>query len=231
MQIRAALKNPFILTILASVAVTAALALAWRYTPLAEAASPADVIGWTREYSGRWWSPLLIVLAHLVASFIMFPRPLLTIAAVVAFGLLQGFVYSLAGILVSAAAGYYLGRLMDRKKVERMAGPRLEPITRMLKKEGLVAVTLVRLLPVAPFTVESVVAGALRVKLWHLLLGTTLGMLPGMIGTTVLGDQLAAVLTEDRKLNAWIVVGAVATMAFLFWYTHRWYRKLEAAAG
>jgi uncharacterized membrane protein YdjX (TVP38/TMEM64 family) len=228
MDNRTLLKNPFVLTVIASIVVTIALALLWKLTPLADMAGPDEVIGWFREVRGTWWAPVAIVLAHLAASIVMFPRPLLTIAAVVAFGPYWGFAYSLLGVLVSAAAGWYAGLLFDEQRIKRMAGPRLAPIRRMLKKEGLVAVTLVRLLPVAPFTVESVVAGAIRVKLWHLLAGTALGMLPGMLGTTLLGDQLAAAFTQGREINRWIIVGVVAGMIALFWFTHRWYKKLEA---
>ena len=221
-------KNPLVLTIAGSIVLTIALALVWRYTPLADMATPRDVIGWFRGVSGTVWAPVAIIAAHLIASIVMFPRPLLTIAAVVAFGMWWGFAYSMIGVLISAAAGWYAGRLFDEKRIKRMAGPRLQPITRMLKKEGLIACTLVRLLPVAPFTVESVVAGALRVKLWHLLTGTALGMLPGMIGTTVLGDQIAAAFTEGREMNRWIIAGAIAAMLALFYVTHRIWKRMEA---
>jgi phospholipase D1/2 len=228
MKDNALYKNPLVLSIVASIVVTALLALVWKFTPLADMAGTDEVIGWFRGVSGTFWAPLAIVFAHLVASIVMFPRPLLTIAAVVAFGMVWGFAYSMLGVLISAAAGWYAGRLFDEKRIKRMAGPRLAPMTRMLKKEGLIAVTLVRLLPVAPFTVESVVAGALRVKLWHLVVGTALGMLPGMLGTTILGDQLAAAITQGRQINHWIIVGAVAAMLALFFFTHRWYKRMEA---
>jgi phospholipase D1/2 len=228
MKDQSLLKNPLVLSIVASIVVTALLALVWKFTPLADMAGTDEVIGWFRGVSGTFWAPLAIVFAHLVASIVMFPRPLLTIAAVVAFGMVWGFAYSMLGVLISAAAGWYAGRLFDEKRIKRMAGPRLAPMTKMLKKEGLIAVTLVRLLPVAPFTVESVVAGALRVKLWHLVVGTALGMLPGMLGTTILGDQLAAAITQGREINHWIIVGAVAAMLALFYFTHRWYKRMEA---
>jgi uncharacterized membrane protein YdjX (TVP38/TMEM64 family) len=228
MKDQALYKNPFVLTVAASIAVTIVLALVWKVTPLGEMAGAEEVIGWFREFRGSFWAPVAIIFAHLIASIVMFPRPLLTIAAVVAFGMWWGFAYSMVGVLISAAAGWYAGRMFDENRIKRMAGPRLAPMRRMLKKEGLIAVTLLRLLPVAPFTVESVVAGALRVKLWHLLAGTFLGMLPGMIGTTVLGDQLAAAFTEGREINRWVIVGAVAAMLALFYFTGRWYKRMEA---
>ena len=79
-------KNPLLLAIAASIAVTIVLALLWRYTPLRETVSFGDVIAWFRGARGTWWGPVAIVLAHLAASVVMFPRPILTIAAVLAFG-------------------------------------------------------------------------------------------------------------------------------------------------
>ena len=228
MKDQSLLKNPLVLSIIASIVVTALLALVWKLTPLADMAGTDEVIGWFRGFSGTFWAPVAIVIAHLIAIIVMFPRPLLTIAAVVAFGMVWGFAYSMLGVLISAGAGWYAGRLFDENRIKRMAGPRLAPMRRMLKKEGLIAVTLLRLLPVAPFTVESVVAGALRVKLWHLLAGTAIGMLPGMLGTTILGDQLAAAITQGREINHWIIVGAVVAMIALFVFTARWYKRMEA---
>jgi hypothetical protein len=49
-----------------------------------------------------------------------------------------------------------------------------------------------------------------------------------MLGTTILGDQLAAVFTEDRKLNVWIVAGVLGAMLALFFVTHRVYKRMEA---
>src|SRR5687767_1947924 len=122
MKDQALYKNPFVLTIAASIVVTIILALIWKLTPLAEMAGPDEVIGWFRGLSGSLWAPVAIVFAHLIASIVMFPRPLLTIAAVVAFGMVWGFAYSMLGVLISAGAGWYAGRLFDENRIKRMAG-------------------------------------------------------------------------------------------------------------
>ena len=96
------------------------------------------------------------------------------------------------------------GRFVDRDTVRRVAGKRLRPVTQFMRQRGLIAVTLVRLVPIAPFPVVNVVMSAMRVKLWHFVLGTFLGMLPGMLATTVLSDQLAAMLQDPRRVNVWI---------------------------
>ena len=68
------------------VVTVAALAAMWRYTPLAEVASAERAIAFARDAGSRWWAPLAVMLAYTPASLLMFPRPLITLFAVIAFG-------------------------------------------------------------------------------------------------------------------------------------------------
>lgn len=215
---------------LALAAIALALTLAWRYTDLSEAVTVEAVLGWIEAFSAKGWAPFALALAYTPASVVMFPRPLLTLAAVVAFGTWKGFAVAMAGILVNALAGHCLGRLLDEKRVKRIGGKRFERVVRALRKEGFLAVTLVGLLPVAPFFLEMLVFGAMRLKLRHVLPGVALANLPGTLGTTLLADQVAAVLSHERTLEPWVVVAVVAAMGAIAWYTHRAWRRMEAAA-
>jgi phosphatidylserine/phosphatidylglycerophosphate/cardiolipin synthase-like enzyme len=96
-----------------------ALALAWRSGPLAELAGGAEAIEWARALAARWWAEPLLVLAYTPASVVMFPRPLLTLAAVVAFGPPAGLLCAIAGNLAAALAGYLAGRRFRRDTVRR----------------------------------------------------------------------------------------------------------------
>jgi len=146
----------------------------------------------------------------------------------VAFGPHKGFVIAMTGILLAAAVGYYVGTVVDEDRIKRMAGPRLKRLQRMLQEKGWMAVTAVRVLPVAPFFVEGVVAGALRIGVMHLLVGTFLGMLPGTLTTTILGDQVAAALTEGRRFSWGLVALALGGMAAIAFFTHRWWTRVRA---
>ena len=175
--------------------------------------------------NGRWWAPLLVMLAYTPACFVMFPRPLVTLAAVVAFGPWLGFVYALAGIVASAVVTYYVGRRMRRDSVRRLAGAGLDRMVEVLRKYGLLAMTLLRLVPLAPFAVEGIVAGAVRLKLWHLAVGTAIGMLPGTLATTVFGGQLESALSGGR-FNWWIVAGVIALLGAGSWAVKRWFTAM-----
>jgi uncharacterized membrane protein YdjX (TVP38/TMEM64 family) len=203
------------------------LAAVWRFTPLADVVTAENVIAWAHDFGSRWWAPLVIIAAYTPACFVMFPRPLITLAAVVAFGPWLGFVYALIGIVASAAVTYYVGRRMRRDTVRRLAGPKLDRIVAVLKKHGLLAMTLLRLVPLAPFAVEGMVAGAVHLKLWHLLVGTAIGMLPGTLAATLFGDQIETALSGGG-INWWVIGGALALLGGGAIAVKRWFGRMSA---
>jgi uncharacterized membrane protein YdjX (TVP38/TMEM64 family) len=101
----------------------------------------------------------------------------------------------------------------------------MQRIANIVKRRGLLAVTIIRLVPVAPFPVVNMVMGALRIRLRHFVLGTMLGMLPGMLAATVLSDQLAAALEDPTTVNWWLIAGAVLLLLTLAYFGQRWLRR------
>jgi len=208
--------------VLGAIALLAAL---WRFTPIAQVVTPENAIAWAKQFGSQWWAPWVVMLAYTPACFVMFPRPLVTLAAVVAFGPWLGFAYALIGIVASSMVTYYAGTRMRRDTVRRLAGPGLDRMVNVLKKYGLLAMTLLRLVPIAPFAVEGIVAGAVRLKLWHLAAGTALGMLPGTLATTVFGDQLESALSGG-SFNWWLVGAVVVLLAAGSWAVTRWFTRM-----
>jgi phospholipase D1/2 len=160
---------------------------------------------------------------------VMFPRPVITLAAVVAFGPWLGFSYAMGGILLAALAGYVAGQLAGRDTLRRLSGRKLNRLSNALRQRGIVAVTAVRLVPVAPFVIESLVAGAVHIRLWHFMLGTFLGMLPGVLTATVFGDQLEAALRDPATINYGLVAGVVIVFAVLTLVVRKWLARQTQA--
>ena len=82
--------------------------------------------------------------------------------------------------------------------------------------------TALRLVPIAPFIVEGIVAGAVRIKLWHFMVGTGIGMLPGTLAATILSKQLQAALESPGDVNYWLIAAAVLIVALATWFVRRW---------
>lgn len=208
--------------IVAMIAAVAALTALWKFTPLAELLEANTVTQWARHFGSRWWAPILTVLAYTPAAVTMFPRPLITLFAVVAFGPGLGFLYAMAGIELSAWLTYVAGKRLDRNAVRRVAGAKFNDIIQVLRRRGLLAITALRLVPLAPFAVEGVVAGAVRVKPWQFMLGTAIGILPGTLTSTVFGDQLQAALEDPSKVNYWLIGSVLGLLAAATWFVRRW---------
>lgn len=211
---------------LAAIALACAvLAAAWRYTPLSELVTAERIIAWARAVRGVPWAPAVVMLIYTPAAFVMFPRPLLTLLTVIAFGPWLGFAYGMAGILLSALATYYAGRIMRPKTVERLAGDRFDHVRKVLREHGLAAMTALRIVPAAPFALEGILAGAMRIKLWHYMAGTLIGMTPGVLATSVFGDQLTRALEDPSTINWWLVAAVLAALVALTWWVRRWFLK------
>jgi phospholipase D1/2 len=215
--------------ILIAALVIAALAAAWRYTPLSEYITAERINGWARAMRQNTWAPLAVIFAYTPAAFVMFPRPVLTLLTVIAFGPWLGFAYGMTGIITAALATYYTGRLLPERTVQRLAGDRLDDVIKALRRHGLMAMLAVRIIPVAPFAVEGLIAGAVPIRVWDYTLGTFLGMLPGVLATSVFGSQISAALEDPASINWWIVAAVIVAMIALTWFVRRWFASQSAS--
>src|SRR5581483_4262455 len=73
----------------------------------------------------------------------------------------------------------------------------------------------VRLLPIAPFTVVNVVAGASHLGLRDYLLGTLIGMAPGIALTVVFSHNLAEAIRHPSLQTVLILVGVTAALMLM----------------
>jgi uncharacterized membrane protein YdjX (TVP38/TMEM64 family) len=201
------------------------LGLIWRFTPLSQALTLQTAVEWAQAMRNQPLAPLIVILAYTPASIVMFPRWLITMAAVIAFGAWAGFAYAMSGAVLAATASYLAGRMVHRDTVRRLAGRKLNTHSRVLVKRGIVAVTLVRLVPIAPFIVVNLVMGAMRIRPHHFVIGSILGFLPGMLAATVLSDQIAASFGDRTALNPWTIGAAILAIIALAFYGQRWLRE------
>ena len=215
--------------IIAIAALFAALAAAWRWTPLAEIVTVENVLAWTRAVRDTWWAPIAMVAAYIPGSLVLFPRPVLTLVSVMSFGVLWGLVWATLGVLLAALATYGLGRLMKKETVRRIAGDDFEKVGKLLREHGVLAVFGANMLPTPPFAVQNIIAGAARIPLWKFMLGTFLALLPGMVAWSIFGDQLANAMEDSGKVNYWMVGGAVVLLvAFTFAARHFLARRFKS---
>jgi uncharacterized membrane protein YdjX (TVP38/TMEM64 family) len=200
--------------IAAFVFVLAALAAAWQFSPLHDWLKVQALVNLGDRIEDMSLAPVVVLGAYVIAGLLVVPVMLVITVTGVVFGPLVGGIYALAGSLLSGAVTYAIGRRLGRETVRRLAGKRLNAITRGLAKRGLLTMILVRVVPVAPYTIVNVVAGASHIGWRDFLLGTTLGMLPGIAATVLFVDRLIdAVRHPGPKTIALLALIAAAVIA------------------
>ena len=207
-----------VLLIAAGVFLLGTLAAAWRLTPLHELLDLATLVSIAERLREHPLTPVLTLLAYVVGGLMVLPVTALIAATGIVFGPVLGIAYAISGSLLSAAVTYGLGHVLGRDAVRRFAGRRINRLSRQLARRGVVAMTVLRLLPVAPFTVVNIVAGASQISLRDFLVGTLLGMAPGICATVLFVDGVTdAVRSPDFGNLTFlaIVVAVVVAVSLL----------------
>ena len=200
----------------------------WRWAPLGQALNAALLVEWAAMVEGSPLAWLWVLLAYVAGSFLLVPITLLIGATAAAFDPLPALGHALAGSLAAAVATYAAGHWLGRGAVRRVTGDRLNRLSRHLARQGLAAVVLVRMLPVAPFTVVNLVAGASHIRFRHFVAGTLLGMTPGILGLTVLVDRVRSALLVPTPANVAVLAAvAVALVGVGLWLTRRLTRQVR----
>jgi len=192
-----------------------ALAAAWRWTPLGEWLSVERITGWLDHLRGSPSAPFIILGGYIVGSLVLVPITLMILATAFAFGPLAGSAYSLVGCLLAAVITYAVGRILGRDKVRRLAGSRLDRVKRRLADHGFVTMLTVRVVPIAPYTVVNIVAGAFHIRFRDFIFGTILGMAPGILAITVFERQLEVAIREPGAGSLGLLAAVVAAIVFI----------------
>jgi phosphatidylserine/phosphatidylglycerophosphate/cardiolipin synthase-like enzyme/uncharacterized membrane protein YdjX (TVP38/TMEM64 family) len=194
--------------IIATVAVLVALVVLWRWTPLADWAEWQKIHEAARRVADLPLAPVVATLVFVAATLVAFPITVLIAATVIVFGPWIGFACASLGSVAGAAAGYGIGRRVGRPLLRRFGGRRVHKLGAWLKRRGLASVTTVRVVPVAPFTVINLVAGASGIRFRDYVWGTVLGMMPGIAAISIFADRAAEALREPSP-------GAVLTVVVI----------------
>jgi phospholipase D1/2 len=187
----------------------ALLAIAWRWTPLREYANLSALVGLARALQDMPFTPVAVVASYVIAGLMVAPVMLLIAVTGIVFGPVLGTLYALTGTLLSAAVTFWIGHWLGRETVQRLVGPRIKRLSLRLARRGIVAMLVIRMLPIAPFTVVNVVAGASDIRFRDYMLGTFIGMTPGTIITVTFVHHLAEAV-RNPSLGTITVLGVVA---------------------
>jgi uncharacterized membrane protein YdjX (TVP38/TMEM64 family) len=201
------------------------LAAAWRWTPLGGWLDVQTLVAWAGQLRGHSAAAFIVIGAYLVGGVLFFPVTVLILATALIFELWAGFAYSLIGCHLSAAATYGLGALIGRETIMRLKDSRLNRLSRSLANYGVLTIISLRVVPVAPFTLINIVAGASHIRFRDFVLGTFLGMTPGITAISIFGHQLEVAI-RDPNIESFAILGSVILVtALAALAVRRWLRS------
>ncbi|MFZ4285172.1 TVP38/TMEM64 family protein [Variovorax sp. HJSM1_2] len=197
------------------------LASAWSWSPLRDWLDLDTIVQRLRALGAQYGLGAGIAVFALAVTLAV-PLSFLTVVTLVALGPVQGTLCTLAGAMIGAGASYGVGRALGREVVERLGGPRVNAVSQRLAQQGLWAVIAVRVVPVAPFAIINMVAGATRISLRDMLLGTALGMTPGTVIMALFVDQIVEAMRRPSSTTLVILLLTVlliggGVVGFRYW--------------
>jgi len=215
---RTLLKGLGLLTILV------VLAVMWRYLQQQGLLTQANLEELTTTIS-QWqqapWMFAAVITVYTSSLLVMFPLSLLVVLTGLLFGPVWGLAYATLGTLSSSVVSYWVGHWLGREALMRYGGRHLRGLSGYLSKRGVRTMTVINLLPLAPFTLTNMLAGAFHLNFRDYMIGSTLGIVPGLAAVILLGSQLGALFTAASKQELALAVAGLVTGVSLLWLLKR----------
>lgn len=203
------------------VAILIGLAVLWRRPDMRHWLEPQSLSEQGRLLLATPLGPLAVLAGYVLAVLLGVPVLLLITVGALVFTPWPGMAYALCGMVVGATVTYGIGRYTGAQTMDRWTKGRLALLSRHLQRRGLVTMIVVRVMPVAPFIMVNLVAGALRVKLRDYVLGTFVGLLPGTVMISLFMDRLTQAWRAPGASSYAALAACVLVLIVVFW----WVRK------
>ena len=179
----------------------------------------SDIMG---AGGAHWIAFPLTVLVFVALAFVGMPQWVLIGAAVITFGPVLGGLISWVATLLSALANFALGRMMGGERLRARLGERAGRWVDRVSDEGLMAALLVRLVPVAPFVLINLAAGASTMRARDFAIGTAIGIVPKIAAIALFGKGLVELLRgNDLALAAALLALGLVVLGWLWWMRRR----------
>lgn len=203
---------PVLFTILGCLLIAGFVALIPPLREAAEHAIQGDTEALRAELEGSAGVITLFVLA-ILHSFIFYPAEILDAAAGFVWGFRLGLLLVMISWVVNAYVSYEIGRHGARPVLYRIFGrERFQKLEHAIDRGGVLLLFAVRLIPIVPFSLFTIVAGAAHVPLWRLMWTTAIAYIPLTALFVYLGTQLEELSPENPVL----IGGAIAIVVVIY---------------
>ncbi|MBK6533246.1 MAG: VTT domain-containing protein [Deltaproteobacteria bacterium] len=193
-----------------------------------------------RMHQGQPIALLQYVIGYCLGAMILLPKALLSGLAGYAYGPVKGLCAALPAATLGACCSFGLGRLLAKTSLGRMLTetPRFRLVDTVVRTDGLRISILLRLAPVMPQPLLSLLLGATALPLRHLVISMLVGLLPATVIHVYVGSLVRSALelmaTNRAEAlsprNIAIGVGGLALTAVFLWLIGQMAKRALARA-
>jgi phosphatidylserine/phosphatidylglycerophosphate/cardiolipin synthase-like enzyme/membrane protein DedA with SNARE-associated domain len=210
------------------IALALLLAILWRWSPLSQWLTMDNLLAIADTIRESPMTTPIVLAIYIIGSCLMFPVTLIILATALSFGPYTGFALAFSGSLLGGLASYLLGRWLGRDVVRRLAGEKVNRLSRKLARRGWLAVALVRMVPIAPYTIVNMVAGSSHISTRSFLIGTAIGMGPGILAIMLFEGGLEHAIREPGWSSVVVSLIALSCALLILFFFKRWLMRKDA---
>ncbi|MEU5884302.1 TVP38/TMEM64 family protein [Spirillospora sp. NPDC047279] len=184
------------------------------------------ITGWVDSLG--YWGPLVFMVCYALAVSALIPGSVLNASAGALFGVAVGSAAVFVGATAGAALSFGLARLLGRPAVARYTGSgRLARLEATLSRRGFESILVLRMVSLFPFGAVNYGAGVAGVRFAPYMAGTALGIVPGTLVYTGLGNALR----EPGSPLVWIAPVGLVVLSGAGWWASRLVRSRTARSA
>ncbi|CAM2930789.1 TVP38/TMEM64 family protein [Legionella worsleiensis] len=144
-----------------------------------------EIIHWIDDLG--WLAPVLFVLVYCLATLMLLPTMVLTLAGGAIFGPIFGLLLNLLGATSGAALAFLITRHLTYNWFSQKRGEKLDKLIQGVDEKGWLFVAFLRLVPIVPFNLVNYGMGITGITFRVYLITTFVFLIPAEIIYTCFG--------------------------------------------
>lgn len=167
----------------------------------------------------------LVLVVFVFTGFLFVPVTVVTLAVAAVYGPWFGVLFSITGALASAVVMFFIGHLLGDAGLRNLGGPKVQAVNDKLANATVFGVAVLRMVPIAPYTLVNLVAGISSLRFSVFVIGSLIGVSPALIANSLVGDSLFQLFTNPSDQAVIYLVAGVLTWIALLLAAHKLSRR------
>ncbi len=171
-----------------------------------------------------WAGRFAFIGLYAVVAMTPIPVTVMAVTGGLLFGIVEGSILSIIGVLIGCYGAYWLARGLGRRTVMRLLGNQADRVERQLGDAGFQAVCVARLVPGLPYWPVNYGSGAFGVGQRDYVVASIVATIPGQVSLVAIG----AFISEQSVINATLIIASWAVVIAMTIWAYRSWRGLSS---